>query len=130
MESRFARNLFYTLPPPTRLQISGLGWHRIINRRVSGHSQRQSRYVSHFLSTLCPNCSHICVTDRRTDIRIFLLSVSSLWDTSPHQLRWDNKKLVKPYKCFQSQGHLKKKRPIVAASLMLVACLIVEIIQN
>ena len=35
-------------------------------------------------------------------------------------------KVVKPYTRFQSQGHVKKWHT-VAASLMLVACLVVEI---
>ena len=39
-------------------------------------------------------------------------------------------KSVKPYKCFESQGHVKKKRPTVVASLILIACLSVKIIQR
>ena len=40
-------------------------------------------------------------------------------------------KLVKPYKRFQSQGHVQKREwPTDVASLMFVACLVVEIIQR
>ena len=37
--------------------------------------------------------------------------------------------MVKPYTRFQSQGHIKK-RPTVVESLMLIACLVVEVIQR
>ena len=36
--------------------------------------------------------------------------------------------MVQPYKPFQSQGHIKNC-PIVVASLIIIACLVVEIIQ-
>ena len=40
--------------------------------------------------------------------------------------------VAKPYKRFQCQGHEQKtkKRTTVVASLMLLACLVVEIIQH
>ena len=38
--------------------------------------------------------------------------------------------MVKPYKRFQSQSHEKEKRPTIITSLMLIACLVVEIIQH
>ena len=44
--------------------------------------------------------------------------------TTTHQET--SNKLVKPYTCFQSQGHLKK-RPTVVARLMLITCLAVDI---
>ena len=38
--------------------------------------------------------------------------------------------LYKEYKHLQSQGDVKKKGPTVVASVMLVTCLVVEIIQH